>query len=91
MNLIHCSFSAGALIDVCLAVLGVRDVSGLNLTEGSAAFKKLEKFLTGVRVTIENGNRRSRPKIIRGLCVKGGEFSFTKDGEPTNVAVSFEK
>ena len=65
-------------------------MNGLNLVEGTPAFKKLEKFLVNVRITFERGARRSRPKIIRGLCAKGGEFSFTKDGEPTTVAVSFE-
>jgi hypothetical protein len=86
------SYHGGSLIDVCLDFLNPRqrDCRHLELTQDSPEFKKLEKFLSGVRVTVKTGNNKnSRPKIIRGLKARGAQFGFTKaDGESTTVEVS---
>ncbi len=77
---------------MCLDFLNPRqrDCRYLELTQDSPEFKKLEKFLSGVRVTVKTGNNKaSRPKIIRGLKARGAQFGFTKaDGENTTVEVS---
>jgi eukaryotic translation initiation factor 2C len=79
---------AGDLRNVALSFLATTDTRALNLSASDPKFKKLEKFLNNVRITIPASSGR-RTKTIRGLIERGGKFVFSKnDGQESTVAVS---
>jgi len=87
-----CRYRKGALIDVCLQYLNIRNVAQLDLSANSPQFLKLEKFLSRLRVTVKTGGTgsrqdRSRSKIIRALVPNAGRFRFSKGPKDTTVEV----
>jgi len=70
-----------------LEFLNNKNPRHLELLEKSPDFKRLEKILSRVRVTVKTDKKGSRPKIIRGLVPQGGKFQFVKGGDNTTVEV----
>ncbi|CAA7260881.1 unnamed protein product [Cyclocybe aegerita] len=84
-------FKHGHLITLCLEYLKLKNVNQLILRQNSSDYKRLEKFLLGLRIVVQTGGTRSRTKTIRGLVENGGEFMFLKNDEEISVARHFQQ
>ncbi|KAJ7470301.1 Piwi domain-containing protein [Mycena latifolia] len=81
-------YMSGPLIEVGMAVLGVRDARGLALRDArSEDFKKLERHLKNRLITVKTNNK-SATKTVRGL-VPGpvGRFEFQRSGTGPTTTV----
>jgi eukaryotic translation initiation factor 2C len=84
-------YLGGDLRNVALSFLGTTDTRALNLASSDPRFKRLEKFLTNVRITIPSPSGK-RTKMIRGLIERAGKFVFSKnDGQESTVALHFQE
>ena len=79
-------YKSGHLIDIAFDVLNKRNVRDLELNERSPAFRKLESFFKKLHIKITIGNAERR-RTIKGLVSDAGNFSFSKDGMMTTIAV----
>jgi hypothetical protein len=71
----------GWLIDYCLQVLNIRDVSRLRLRPNDAAYLTLKKALNKLLVTLETDPRPQEQKRrwkIRDLVDKEDSFDLTR-------------
>jgi hypothetical protein len=79
---------AGDLHNVGMSFLGARDHRALSLSSSDPNFKKLERFLNNVRISIPS-SKGQRTKTIRGLIEHAENFVFSKnDGQESTVGVS---
>ncbi|KAF9533633.1 Piwi domain-containing protein [Crepidotus variabilis] len=84
-------YKGGELISQCLDYLNPRQKNPhmLKFPPNHPTLKQLEKWLSGVRITIKVGQNqkdKSRSKVIRFLEPKGANFLFEKDGREMTVA-----
>ncbi|KDR81951.1 hypothetical protein GALMADRAFT_240289 [Galerina marginata CBS 339.88] len=84
-------YQAGALDNLAMICLGLRDISKLDLREDDPNFRKLVNFFKNVRIKVQAGGNRSRTKTIRGFVPRAGEFEFLKDDRETTVARHFQE
>lgn len=79
-------YQSGALMDVAMSHLGVRDVRGISFPQNDVRFRKLDKFLHNLRINTRTTNKRT--KTIKGLVPSAGYYEFEKDGRMMTVRVS---
>ncbi|KAJ3905321.1 Piwi domain-containing protein [Lentinula edodes] len=83
-------YQSGPVIDLALQFLGYRDVRQLDLQTNTVDFRKLEKFLNNIKVTVNTPGSKNRTKTIRGLVPNAGNFVFSKDGQDMSVGEYIE-
>ncbi|KAG6832694.1 hypothetical protein H0H92_012266 [Tricholoma furcatifolium] len=81
-------FASGQLLDVCLNVLGKRNVRDLDLSNAQPEFRMLQNFLDEVRINTATTGKRV--KSIYGLIPAAGKFQFMKDDQELTVEEYFK-
>ena len=81
------SYQSGPLIDVCLAVLGSKNVRALTMDQQAVDFGILNRHLKKLLVNVRTSGKRT--KTIRRLVPNAGSYVFPKDGYNTTIAVGF--
>ncbi|KAJ3794428.1 argonaute-like protein [Lentinula aff. detonsa] len=90
-------FRSGPLIEVALEVVNHRDPGALSLARGlpDRVFRELERFLKGVRVSVQPAARGSAANVvtISSLTREGarGHVFKLQDGTSTDVASYFRR
>jgi hypothetical protein len=78
-------YRRGSLIDYCLQVLGLRDVSDLRLRSRDKNYMTLRKALKGVFIIVVT-EKKQRRRRIRDLTEAGGQYRFEKTDSVGNVS-----
>lgn len=88
-------YRAGPLIELCLQFLGKDKAAVLSPTQGFPERERLrlQRFVSGLRITSPFGPQAGRPRGIRKLTAAGASaLSFTpRDGPATTVARFFQQ
>lgn len=88
-------YRAGPLIELCLQFLGKNNAAVLSPTQGFPERERLrlQRFVSGLRITSPLGPQAGRPRGIRKLTAAGASaLSFTpRDGPATTVARFFQQ
>ncbi|KAJ3923278.1 Piwi domain-containing protein, partial [Lentinula edodes] len=82
-------YQSGPVIDLALQFLGYRDVRQLDLQTNTVDFRKLEKFLNNIKVTVNTPGSKNRTKTILRYP-NAGNFVFSKDGQDMSVGEYIE-